>query len=326
METVPALGVKKNQTFSRKIEKLRIGQFQLGMCADDENKANELNEANNCSPAPLKIAVVPAPAEPGKPPPAPATPTGKPWDGWIKMSGKTDGGESYGVRYDPDTTRFCGYAWGGNVVGWVKFGPLPEEIPLRPDEDKQARAGWICDQTRTVDAKGIISAPPYRVIPGSAEGDWVRLADTAFARIEVDENKITSIPISPYDDTIVDQLYTLTGWAWSSNIGWISMSSTTVPQGGVDYGVRMRVGKVTVEGANRKENPSERNLIGYAWSSNIGWVKFDARPFGEENYPESPSDPAYLDISQNILKGWARVCSATVGGDCNSLTGEYREQ
>ncbi|MBI2888956.1 MAG: hypothetical protein HYY10_03480, partial [Candidatus Liptonbacteria bacterium] len=58
-------------------------------------------------------------------PPPPPPPWVGGWDGWIKMSGKTDGGESYGVRYDPDTTRFCGYAWGGNVVGWVKFGPLP---------------------------------------------------------------------------------------------------------------------------------------------------------------------------------------------------------
>ncbi|MBI2888339.1 MAG: hypothetical protein HYY10_00255 [Candidatus Liptonbacteria bacterium] len=82
MENVGALGTKKNVTLSRNIEKLRIGQFQLGMCADfvspkgdsvlpkadDENKANELNEANNCSPASLKIAVVPAQCDPATDP------------------------------------------------------------------------------------------------------------------------------------------------------------------------------------------------------------------------------------------------------------------
>jgi len=353
VENVGALGIKKNATLSRNIEKLRIGQFQLGMCADDDpstssgqGKVNELSEANNCSPAPVKLAVVPSVVPPAascdepekKPQPEIPTTTGKAWDGWLKLSGVAKDGNKYGVRYDPDTTRFCGHAWGGEVVGWVKFGPLPEEIPLRPEEDKQARAGWICDQTRTVDEKGIISAPPYRVVPGSSPTadspvpDWVRVENTAKAQIEVEEDKWKLPLVAPYDNTLVNQSYTLTGWAWSSNIGWISMSSTTVPTNPkADYGVKMEVK------ADALDKTSGRALKGYAWSSNIGWIKFDAVPYnfkvGGENYPEpriteveKSKPPSWLNITSGMLEGWARACAATVDGNCSSATGDYHGQ
>ena len=45
----------------------------------------------------------------------------------------------------------------------------------------------------------------------------------------------------------------LTGYAWSSNIGWVQFST----------GV-----------ANPVTADSSGNLTGYAWSSNIGWVQF----------------------------------------------------
>jgi len=122
IEEVAALGVKKSITFSRDTPPLPLDQFQFGMCADDDpsassgqGKVNELDETNNCSPAPLKIAVVPAAGPTGTTPPPPTT-SGKPWDGWIKLSGKIkDGKSDYGVRYDfmvslpnhPNTTRFC---------------------------------------------------------------------------------------------------------------------------------------------------------------------------------------------------------------------------
>lgn len=60
------------------------------------------------------------------------------WDGWVKMSGATQDGGSYGVRLDaPDSTgvrKFSGYAWGDHVAGWIDFKYAsvkiePPEIP-----------------------------------------------------------------------------------------------------------------------------------------------------------------------------------------------------
>jgi len=43
------------------------------------------------------------------------------WDGWIKLRGLTTGGDPYGVIWDPLTQELSGWAWGGDVVGWVSF-------------------------------------------------------------------------------------------------------------------------------------------------------------------------------------------------------------
>jgi len=96
----------------------------------------------------------------------------------------------------------------------------------------------------------------------------------------------------------------VTGWAWSSNIGWISMSTTTAPV----YGVNI--------------NPADGNLTGYAWSSNIGWINFDpAGPFSQ-----NPNYSARVNIGgeascgerENIC-GWARACSVFQSGCSGAL-------
>jgi hypothetical protein len=59
------------------------------------------------------------------------------WDGWIKMSGKWGNGanDSYGVSKLNSSSQFEGYAWGGDVIGWVNFsevynnGTVPAPIP-----------------------------------------------------------------------------------------------------------------------------------------------------------------------------------------------------
>jgi len=44
------------------------------------------------------------------------------WDGWIKMRNhSSDTGADYGVSVDQNTGEFHGWAWGGDVVGWVSF-------------------------------------------------------------------------------------------------------------------------------------------------------------------------------------------------------------
>jgi hypothetical protein len=61
----------------------------------------------------------------------------------------------------------------------------------------------------------------------------------------------------------------LTGYIWSENIGWVSLSyENTSSCATVDYGVT---------------NNGRGNLSGYAWGENVGWISFKstgAVPFG----------------------------------------------
>jgi len=84
----------------------------------------------------------------------------------------------------------------------------------------------------------------------------------------------------------------LTGWAWSSNIGWLDLSTISIDQ-------------------------ANGNMIGYAWSPNIGWVKFN----GLSGYPTNGSQgvPANVNFNTGEIKGWIRACAGTVGGDCSSM-------
>ena len=87
------------------------------------------------------------------------------------------------------------------------------------------------------------------------------------------------------------------GWAWSSNIGWVSLScynqgTCTPALGGIDYWVSIT---------------SQNTVKGWAWSSNMGWLcfgetcstvpGFTAPPFG--------SLEATVDPSTNEVDGWA---------------------
>jgi len=81
------------------------------------------------------------------------------------------------------------------------------------------------------------------------------------------------------------------GWAWSSNIGWVSFNCTdTNSCGGVDYGVAI------------DENTGV--LSGYAWSSNIGWVSFN-----ESDLSGCPSGTCKAQLTGSNLIGWAKVLS-----------------
>jgi len=102
------------------------------------------------------------------------------------------------------------------------------------------------------------------------------------------------------------------GWAWSENIGWISLNSCTDPSissscSGADYGVTYDTSGV---------------LSGYAWSPNIGWIKFG----GLSDFPVltgSSNTNAFMlmtGVDTGQFYGWARACAGTINGDCSSMT------
>ncbi|MDQ5889532.1 MAG: hypothetical protein QG609_25 [Patescibacteria group bacterium] len=80
----------------------------------------------------------------------------------------------------------------------------------------------------------------------------------------------------------------LSGYAWSSNIGWIQ---TNPVFGGVTF--------------------SNNVFSGYAWSSNIGWINFN--PTGP--YPENPQTGVRFNPTNKSITGWARALSYGGGWD-----------
>ena len=84
----------------------------------------------------------------------------------------------------------------------------------------------------------------------------------------------------------------LSGWAWSSNIGWVSLNCADENVcSSSNYGVSM--------------DPSTGNLSGYAWSPSIGWINF--APTGM--YPEAPNYSATISTSTGVASGWMRALS-----------------
>jgi len=103
--------------------------------------------------------------------------------------------------------------------------------------------------------------------------------------------------------TVFAQASTLSNYAWSSNIGWVSMSDPV----GTNYGVTLtRTGAQYV-------------LSGYAWSSNIGWVRFGGvSGCPSPNPVDGTCDPT-VDTSDGAITGWARACSVYASGCSGSL-------
>lgn len=89
------------------------------------------------------------------------------------------------------------------------------------------------------------------------------------------------------------------GFAWSSNIGWISFNC--IDRGtcsSSDY-------KVTMDLSNGV-------MSGYAWSSNIGWIDVD--PAGANARP-SDKHGVQINLSDGTMSGWMRALSYGGGWD-----------
>lgn len=87
----------------------------------------------------------------------------------------------------------------------------------------------------------------------------------------------------------------LRGYAWSSNIGWISFNSKNGQ--GANYGVDLDI--------------DTGFLSGQAWSSDIGWLSFDTADLS--GCPSGTCEARY-DFVSNKINGWARFLSADDNG------------
>ena len=93
------------------------------------------------------------------------------------------------------------------------------------------------------------------------------------------------------------------GWAWSSNVGWISFNcSNTNTCSSVNYKVLLN---------------TDNTITGYAWSDNAGWLKFG----GLSSFPVgSGTVSSNAKINNGKIEGWARFCAGTSSGTCSSMT------
>lgn len=91
----------------------------------------------------------------------------------------------------------------------------------------------------------------------------------------------------------------VTGWAWSSNVGWVQF----------DTGSASPVTIATTSGVG--------TFSGYAWSSNIGWVSFNATA-GCPIMPANGTCQGKINMTTGAVTGWARACVGTINKDCAS--------
>jgi len=112
----------------------------------------------------------------------------------------------------------------------------------------------------------------------------------------------------------------VSGWAWSNNIGWISFNSRNCdPNGngtfeGTAEGAPAHCPSTGTSIAYAVSVAADGNLIGHAWSQNIGWIDFD--PVGP--YPATPNHSARVDnpgLATSTVSGWARVLAHGDGWD-----------
>lgn len=115
---------------------------------------------------------------------------------------------------------------------------------------------------------------------------------------------------SPFNPNTVP----VNGYAWSSNIGWVSFNCRT---GGTTGGNICNTSDYKVEIL------PNGNIVGYAWSSNIGWIRFGGLS-GFPNAPGNVAQNAHLALlggSNFEMRGWARACGGTLSGaGCNNMS------
>ncbi len=84
--------------------------------------------------------------------------------------------------------------------------------------------------------------------------------------------------------------HNVSGWAWSSGIGWISFNSTNHQSPSIDYGVHI--------------DPDSGDMSGYAWTETIGWINFNG---------------ASYDVDTKSFSGRARACAVFENGCSGDL-------
>jgi len=135
------------------------------------------------------------------------------------------------------------YAWNDNV-GWIDFAYPGGNIYIPAGEGELSGAAYIL-----------------------SDRSWISL------------NCLTTNSCSSFSYKVSsDADGNLSGWAWSENYGWISLSCTTGGSNGENicfssqYGVKVAT--------TTTSNMFGGEFNNYAWSGNIGWISFNCKSGG----------------------------------------------
>lgn len=88
----------------------------------------------------------------------------------------------------------------------------------------------------------------------------------------------------------------LDGYAWSSNVGWISFNCENVNCDSSNYGVDLGI-----------DENGYRYFTGYAWSSNIGWISFNESDVS--GCPDGGPCRPRINTATGLGEGWAKILS-----------------
>ncbi len=124
-----------------------------------------------------------------------------------------------------------------------------------------------------------------------------------------------TFPFQPVSATHLSGLQPLSGYAWSSNIGWISFTSANCDadnNGQSDGAVPDCPSAGTPMAHYGVMRATNGNLSGYAWSDKIGWTIFN--PSMPPNPPTLPNQSANIPLS-GPATGWARALANDASWD-----------
>lgn len=119
----------------------------------------------------------------------------------------------------------------------------------------------------------------------------------------------------------------VTGFAWSSNLGWISFNSNNCDaddsgfSNAVPAGCPSVITPISNYGVHITDNGATGIFSGYAWSSNVGWINFN--PADLSSCPTAPScQQASVDKITGQVSGWAKILNTNDwlrlrGNGCN---------
>jgi hypothetical protein len=102
----------------------------------------------------------------------------------------------------------------------------------------------------------------------------------------------------------------VTGFAWSSNVGWVSFNSKdcdTNGNGYIDTGACGGTDNSSTPSYNYGVNVelSSGNFSGHAWSPSVGWIDFAPT----SGFPSAPLMAAHYDTATGNVTGWAKILS-----------------
>ena len=124
--------------------------------------------------------------------------------------------------------------------------------------------------------------------------------------------------LSPLRDVRAQTGIDLYGWAWSSSVGWVSFNSRDcdINGDGSSDGLNGCPVAGTPISTYSVKLDSSNKLLGYAWSANIGWLRFGN--FILQNFPVADgvggtfAANAELNPATSQFFGWARSCNPNI--------------